>query len=167
VDSDLYDDEGRDVCEYIGKNYQNHCISGISNIGFATIEVLPLKIIFMGRSLRELENKKYAPTVQYLHAFTSHDAQREEATGWDRYQEIFDQCTNLKAIELSLVWTKETISDILPTLSTERQQIWQTRIEYFEKRGIHVAKVNEIYNNQNLKNKLAKEAGISWRFKFS
>ena len=51
--------------------------------------------------------------------------------GWDRYQEIFDQCINLKAIEFQGPKGKNFVTETLPNLSEVNQEIWKERICYF------------------------------------
>jgi len=82
--------------------------------------------------------------------------------GWDRYKEYFDQCTNLQAIELT-VYGNSVTKNNLPKFE---QDVWKERISYFQKRGIRLVDKNEIRGNENLKKKLAKEAGITWKFQF-
>jgi hypothetical protein len=148
-------DEGP-VFEYIAENYGKHCISGI----YPDLGELPLKILFRQWNLDVLDNQKYAPSLQYLEIRIPSSGTR----GWDRYQDVFDQFTNLKAIELT--YANKTLLDVLPEFPPEKQEIWKKRIVYFQKRGIRLAKRNEIEDNENLQIQLAKEAGISWRFHF-
>merc|ERR1712034_252979 len=106
--------------------------------------------------------------MQYAH-FYIYDLKNPMSAGWDRYREIFDQCKNLKAIEFTSYRAggqKSFIEDILPTLTEDYQQIWEERITYFEARSIRLADRNEILENEDLQSKLAKEAGITWRFYF-
>merc|ERR1711964_553341 len=103
--------------------------------------------------------------LQYLFVFVD-AAYDPMAKGWDRYREYFDQCTNLKEIEISIAEHDIPIREYLPNFSKEHQKIWKERISYFQKRGIRLARRGDTYRNENLKNKLAKEAGIPWRFHF-
>jgi len=157
---DLLDDD-TNVCEYIAKNYAKHCISA-SRVEY-TLNCVGVKILTNGQ-LFELENQKYGHNLQYLHVWipTHHPMAFE----WDRYRDILDQYTNLKVIELRCQYHNLVIVDILPSLSNDIQQIWKERISYFKARGIRLANINEIYGNENLKIKLAKEQGITWKFHF-
>merc|ERR1711964_125299 len=105
-------------------------------------------------------NGKYLWNLKYIHINISSFFDE-----WDGYQDIFDQCTNLKAIELCVGAT--ILSDILPHMSGINQQIWKERISYFEARGIRLANYKEIQDNENLKRKVAKEAGVPWIFHFN
>ena len=154
------------VCEYIEQYYGKHCISGES---LEDVKNLPLKIRKWVWNLEELQSQKYTTSLQYLHILipsTCMDMEMESSVGWDTYQEIFDQFPNLKAIEIWYARNSKNFIDVVSTFPPERQQRWHSRIAYFQKRGIHLAKRNEIYGNENLKMQLAKEAGISWRFDF-
>jgi len=71
----------------------------------------------------------------------------------------------LKAIELQ-GRNGHFVAKTLPNMSEANQEIWNDRISYFQARGIRIANQNEIRNNENLRNKLAKEAGATWRFHF-
>jgi hypothetical protein len=99
---------------------------------------------------------------EYVHVDIHNVIHRPSVFNWYRYQEIFDQCTNLKGIELTT--SSKSIEEILPTLSESHQKIWKERIEYFQSKNIRLVKKNEIDGNENLRKKLAKEAGIKWRF---
>jgi hypothetical protein len=143
--------ETQHVCEYVSTNYPNHCISfyvpTFSDLPIDVFEILPSKIVEMSAlKLLELENKRHTPTIEYLCLNNlPYKAGRERlllTTGWNRYQDIFDQCTNLKAIELRS-WDKEILSDNLYKLTAENQQFWKNVITYFKKRGIHLAKLGE------------------------
>ena len=150
------------VLQYIDHNYQKHCIHG-RLFKFDLLNYIPLKIATTIFELEKVDNKIYGSHLQYAQFIFRHDDPMED--GWDRYQEIFDQCTNLKAIEL--VYGRRTLCETLPNLSEPVQEIWQERLSYFEARGIRVVdKLNKIGGNANLQKKLAKEAGITWRFDF-
>ena len=104
--------------------------------------------------------------MEYVHVFIYHpnSPMRHD---WNKYQEIFDQCINLKAIEFDkMESTAEFVTETLPKLSEANQEIWKERISYFQARGIRITYKNEIRGNENLKMKLAKEAGITWKFSF-
>jgi hypothetical protein len=159
--------ESRPFCEYINQNYSRHCIGG--NFLFKEIlDTVPILITEYIRDLtRNLENKRYAGQIQYAH-FCIQDLKNPMSGGWDRYREILDQCTNLKAIEFTCDFTtgqksEKFLEEVLPTLAEDYQQIWDERLTYFEARGIRLADHKEIYQNENLQSKLAKEAEITWR----
>jgi hypothetical protein len=114
--------------------------------------------------LEILQYKKCASTVEYLHMHIAFNDVSGLSSCWQRYEEIFNQCKNLKAMELSIGETKQTLPHILSTLSVEEQEIWEPRVAYFKKRGIRFAKVGEIDRNENLRNQVRKEAGIPWIF---
>jgi hypothetical protein len=158
--------EWKPICKYINQNYSRHCIGGII-CNRELLDTIPILIttFIAGEITTNLENKRYAGQIQYAH-FYIHDFKNPMSDGWDGYREIFDQCTNLKAIEFTSYRAgrqKSFIEDILPTLTEENQQIWKERITYFEARGIRLADHKEIYQNENLQSKLAKEAEITWR----
>merc|ERR1712034_39917 len=89
----------------------------------------------------------------------------EPSEGWDNYRESFDQCLNLKAVEL--YWLNEDYHPItLSQISEAYQNFWQERISYFKARDIRIVGEDEIYENENLQMKLAKEAGVTWKFHF-
>jgi len=152
-----------DVCEYIAEHYDKHCISAdICCHNFEISNVAPVKILISVVDLEEnLQNFKYVSGLQYLHIFI--DYPKEPMTcGWDKYQQIFDQCLNLKGVELD--WGDENGDAItLSQISEPYQTIWQERISYFEARRIRI--VDDV-GNENLKTKLAKEAGVTWKFDF-
>lgn len=110
--------------------------------------------------LSDLENKKYISHLEYAHAYNDYAFDGE----WDRYREIFDQCVNLKAIELRT--DMGHVLAVLPTLPEDEQEAWNKRISYFQARGIRLANKNEISDNEHLRTKLAKLAGATWRFHF-
>lgn len=134
-----------------------------------------VKILTNIWSLKELENKKYVHIVEYLHLSLSYhnllspntycpDDIDHFSNGLDRYKEILDQCINLKAIEIC---ADDHLSiNLIPNLLNPSQQIWRERILYLQARGIRLAGKNEIHGNENLKMKLVKEAGITWKFHF-
>lgn len=170
VTLDIYEVEGKHVCEYVGANYPNHCISYSEDQDLcfnSQFEILPLKIVTIECDLMALENQKHTPTIEYL-CFKDLSDYKEirDTYGWNRFQDIFNQCTNLKVIELGYYWRQRIISDVLPWLPHETQQFWENVIAYLKKRGIHIAKHGEIYQNEKLRNQVAKEAKVSWRFHF-
>merc|ERR1712034_82053 len=109
-------------------------------------------------------NQKYISAVEYLHVKI--DFPEDPMTyNWDRYQGYFDQCRNLKEIELRCQ-RKNFITEILPNISQKNQKIWKELISYFQAHRIRLANYGDISKNETLRNKLAKEAGVSWRFHF-
>ena len=124
---------------------------------------MPVKILQQTQNVGYFENK-YISHVQYVH-FKIWNPEESMSNGWDRYREIFDQCINLRAIGLEGI-AGNFMTEILPNMSEANQEIWNERICYFQARGIRLANQNEIRNNENLRNKLAKEAGATWRFHF-
>merc|ERR1712034_53557 len=153
-----------DVCEYIVKHYSKHFISRSADT-YEMLNIVPVKILTDVVDLREnLQNFTYVSGLQYLHVEIL-DAEEPMSFGWDKYQESFDQCLNLKAIELT--WMDEDAYNItLWQISEVNQKIWQERISYFKARGIRIVDDGEILGNENLQMKLAKEAGVTWKFHF-
>jgi len=76
----------------------------------------------------------------------------------------------LIAVEITwYIWSNELDDSYNITLSQlpeTTQNIWQERISYFKARGIRIVGDGEIYENENLETKLAKEAGVTWKFHF-
>jgi len=161
----------QDVGEYICENYPKQCISANANTirytascNTGTLSVLPVKILQHILDVDYFANKKYTSHLQYVH-FNIWNPEQPMRDGWNRYRENFDRCINLKAIELEGK-TGHFMTETLPNMSEANQEIWNERICYFQARGIRLANQNEIRNNENLRNKLAKEAGATWRFHF-
>jgi hypothetical protein len=150
----------QEVGKYISENYNEHCIESSEK---DTLDLIPVKIFYPLSALIFLDGKKYTPHLEYIGDFSFHQHD-PMANGWDRYREIFDQCVNLKAMEFGPSNLK---TEVLPTLSKTDQDIWKERFCYFQKRGIRIAENNEICVNQNLRQRLAKEAGITWIFQFN
>ena len=153
--------------EHLAQKYAKHCISANGNSNYDLLNFVEVKIMMVtgNHQLLNLLDKKYTPQVEYLHVWvdTKYHPMRDH---WDRYREIFDQFTNLKAIEIKDIRSNSSVVESVQALTPEYQDIWQERISYFNARGIRLAKLGEIYRNQNLKIQLAKEAGISWCFHF-
>jgi hypothetical protein len=163
------------ICEYVNQNYAKHCIGGYLYRA-EILDIVPIRITEYIRDLTtHLENKKYADQIQYAHFYIV--CKKPMIHGWDRYKEILNHCTNLKAIEFTSISMRDTrfgptiressakfIEEVLPYLAETHQQIWKERIAYFEERGIRLADNKEIEGNEILRSKLAKEAGIKWRF---
>jgi len=155
--------------EYIAQNYANHCVSACTKneIVYKTIlDFVPIKCFVDVKDLICLENKKYISNLQYLHIIIVRKENPMDLN-WDRYRDIFDQCINLKEIEISELSDKNFVTEILPTLSNTNQKIWKERLSYFQARGILMT--NECKFSKDLKKfekKVAKEAGLKWRFRF-
>jgi len=173
VHLELYELGFLPLCQHICENYSKHCISA-SEEGCEVLNIImPAKIVER-IYIWSLENKKYASHLEYIHMYISPKV-NYPLNKWNRYQEIFDQCINLKAIEFETctvsidAWKTKGGDDlftVLPTLSETNQKMWKERISYFQARGVHIANPNEIQKNENLRIKLAKEAGVTWRFHF-
>jgi hypothetical protein len=58
------------------------------------------------------------------------------------------------------------VTEILRNMFECDKEIWTDRISYFQSRGIHLAIQSEIQKKRNLRNKLAKEQEVTWRFQF-
>ena len=160
----LMDPGYNDICEYIVKHYSKHCISASSaeDERYEILNIVPVKILSGVFDLRKsVQNFTYVSGLQYLQMSIYDD----EDFSWDKYQESFDQCLNLKAIELT--WLDEDGNGItLSQISEANQKLWQERISYFKARGICIVDDDEIWGNENLQMKLAKEAGVTWKFHF-
>jgi hypothetical protein len=169
--------------QHICENYEKHCISSDHAYGE---NIVPVKIL-QGITMQDflVKNTNNVSHLQYVHVETqtdqngSPDATTLHSHAWERYQEIFDPCVNLKAIELAhwnrrpfrapvFGWNHEDdfVTKTLPKFSQANQEIWKERISYFQARGIRIADRHEIYNNEDLRLKLAKEAGVTWKFHF-
>merc|ERR1711925_15452 len=163
----LFEPHFRDTCEYIAEHYDKHCISAtLFDPELKILNIVPVKIVSHVDDLEQnLQHCKYISGVQYIHVCIE---QPEESmrNGWDKYQDIFDQCLNLKAIELTWMGRYRATAAALSQVSAANQTIWNERISYFKARGIRIVDGGEIYNNENLQTKLAKEAGVTWKFCF-
>jgi hypothetical protein len=154
------------ILEYIGNNYAKHCISCEDDTELNILKYVPVKILENVEDLEDsLQNSKYASSLVYLHAVIL-TPKKPMDYGWDNYRDTFDDCVNLKAITFS--WGDESYHKrpSMPALSVENQSIWQERMEYFKARGIQIVDVKEITDNESLRMKLAKDAGITWKFHF-
>jgi len=152
------------VCKYIIKNYGKHCISATAS-SYNILHIVPAKIVTGVLELEEdLQNAKYVSGLQYLHVIIDSIGE-PMGYGWDKYQEILDQCLNLKAVEFT--WFDENSSKTtLSQISEPYQNIWQERMSYFKARGIRIVDDGEIDENEHLQTKLAKQAGVTWKFHF-
>jgi hypothetical protein len=152
-----------DIYEYVANNYEKHCIRGSAN-STRLLNIVPVKILIGVSDLeRDLQNMKCVSGIQYLHVWI-YNTETPMRCGWDKYQEIFDQCLNLKAIELS--WMRNYEFGAFVQVSAANQNIWQERMSYFKTRGIRIADDRKIFLNANLETKLAKEASVTWKFCF-
>lgn len=162
---------GDDVCEYIAENYIKHCISAQASAAFNY--QIPAQILTRVNDLKHLQNYKYVSRLQYLHVLI-YSIETSISKGWDKYREIFDLCSNLKAVELT--WHRQfRRKTTLAQVPEGNQNFWLERISYFETRGIRIVDGGEIFAYQwtsplshtgpwPLQTKLAKEAGITWKF---
>merc|ERR1712034_272025 len=142
-------------------------------MGYKMLNIVPVKILTLVHSLEaDLQNFKYVSGLQYLHVYI-YCPEKPMWYGWDKYQEILDRCFNLKEVELT--WSHFQIECqnnkfrkiTLSQVSEVNQNIWKERISYFKARGIRIVGEGDIYRNKNLQTKLAKEAGVTWKFQFS
>jgi len=162
VELDLWKPGCLPVCQHICENYDKHCISALDVLD-DILNSMPVKIL-EGINPWILPNKKYTSHLEYVHVYI--DAKNPMRLGWDRYQELFDQCINLKAIELGAYSSSNFVTETLPSMPEANQEIWKERISYFQARGIRIANLNEIQGNENLRIRVAKEAGVTWKFHF-
>lgn len=165
---DLGGRDSNNVYKYIFENYARHCISATASFwNNCILNLVPVYILEDIKFLKtNLENTKYISHLQHAHFVIDWEGGTMR-DGWDTYQESFDQCTNLKAIELDTPSDGNFIKKILPNLSQIEQEIWNERISYFQARGIHLAGANEISGNKNLRKKFANTAEITWKFHFN
>jgi hypothetical protein len=152
------------ICEYVAEKYGKHCISAEQGGFEDALDLVPVKILTFVSNLEELRNAKYAYALRYFHAKINENWPTEDS--WGNYRQIFDQFSNLEAIELEpmdMNW-QSFITDVLPNLLEPSKKIWQERISYFEKCGIKIMEKKQIVENGALELRLAKEAGVTWRF---
>merc|ERR1712034_285115 len=115
--------------------------------------------------LNGLENKKYIEDLEFIHLdIVSPD--QPLINNWDRYKEIFDKIIQLKAVFHECADENFLTPWFFESLENESQSIWNARIAYFQSRSISIVAPHEIHDNNDLRTKLAKEAGISWKFHF-
>jgi len=158
-----------DVCEYIVKHYSKHCISASTNHElYEVLNIVPVKILSEVCDLRtHLQNFTYVSGLQYLHVLVDVEETSQE---WDENLERFDHYLNLKAVEITwMSWEAEdtSVQTSLSQISEANQNILQERMSYFKARGIRIVDDGEICGNENLQMKLAKEAGVTWKFHFN
>jgi hypothetical protein len=155
----------RVVCEYIGKYYAKHCISS-SHLHPTMLEYVPLKILTHVWDLNSLQHKRYTNELEYVKIGVNVFLPMER--GWDRYQEIFDQCNKLKQIAFDFYDENFRALELSDLVEDEFNNfnLWNQRIVYFKKRGIQIVNKNKISRNKVLQAKIAKEIGIKWRFHF-
>jgi len=154
------------VCQYLREKYEKHFITANAyNVHHGELNDMPFKILHSVYNLNDIDQShNYLRHIQYAH-FNILIPRIPMDWGWDKYQEIFDQFTNLKAIELTHA-RKHFTTDVLPNLSETNQEIWKKIISYFEARGIRIANHGDIRNNENFRKQIEKEAGITWSFCF-
>jgi hypothetical protein len=164
----LRDPGYNDVCEYIVKHYSKHCISasGHSADMYGLLNIVPVKILSSVFDLQEsVQNFKYVSGLQYLQLEIDVDKTSQE---WDENLESLDHCLNLKAFEP--IWmsceNENGVETSFWQISEAKQNIWQERMSYFKARGIRIVDDGEICGIENLQMKLAKEAGVTWKFHF-
>jgi hypothetical protein len=154
-----------ELYKYIAEHYSKHCITNDASDLKHMLNYLPFKVAAEISSLTDLDGKKYTHELEHLFIFIEN--LNPMSDGWDRYQDIFDQCLNLKQIALYKTSGDDhelhgnfKISDDLPN-------IWKNRIAYFQKRGIKIVEdENEFFENDEFELKLTKAAGVKWRFSF-
>merc|ERR1711964_561540 len=100
-----------------------------------------------------LDNSKCAENLCFLNVAICLEDPTDH--GWTNYKNIFDQCSNLKEIELFSVSEGKIQKDIFAKMSEPNRAIWQERMTYFEKRGIEILEEKKIYQNENLRAKVA------------
>lgn len=154
IHGNISDVEARELCHYIGQNYERNCMYFQSNCLRPDISnLLPLTIfINVGNLEHYIENAKYNYKIEYLHF--------EKIEGWDRYEKIFDQCVELKGIAFGFDPYTRT------NLVKKNEPIWKQRLAYFASRNIEILHENEIRSNE-LQLKCAKRTGLKLRFHIS
>merc|ERR1711964_969182 len=110
----------KQISEYLCENYQKHCISG-NWVGYEDTDLLntvPIKIFEMVYHLQDdLDGKRYSSSVEHMSVHMGGPQIDPMDSGWDRYREYFDQCTNLKEIEISIAEHDIPIREYLPNFS--------------------------------------------------
>lgn len=155
------------IVQIIRDKYKNHCIY---DRGQDIIQFVPLKIARISGLHQQLGNLEQ---VQYLFIQISSGFESVNARGWDRYQEFFDLCPNLKAVALGVFtnhkfqsFTKEEFMECrLPNMFSSHREIWKERVSHIESRGIKICTHNEIFSYENI-TKLIKEFRVNWNFLF-
>jgi len=155
--------------QYIRTNYSKHCIHAtfewydFEGYDHNIADHLPIKILDSCWDLEEqLNDKRYNSQLQFLHLqniwkyHSDYDA--------NVFQDILDQCSNLKAIAFS---NHKKENEDFSKCSEKNRENWQERITYLQSRGIEILHKDEIFQNETLQLKLAQEAGIKWRFSFT
>ena len=153
--------------EFIHKNYAKHCIYASNSYTLQylndILNFLPIKIMDSFWDLTCLENKKYNYQVKFFMTRILPSAMPMD-WGWGRWKEIFDQCSNLKAISF-FNWENKNEGLLDATPECDRE-IWKERIAYFQSRGIQILCQDDFYQNEKLQRELAKEFGLKWSFMF-
>lgn len=156
-----------EVTKYIADRYGKHCISQLQDPYAENEDLnwLPVKILTNVVDLMaSLYYVEYVESLMYLTVLIPYP-KRPMLCGWEKFQEIFDQCVNLRAI--AFTWGDyDSRSPTMPELSLVNENIWNKRMEYFKKRGIQIVDTNEIEDNENLRMKIMKEAGITWDLRY-
>merc|ERR1712096_63506 len=114
---------------------------------------MPIRILENVQFVEDIPMHNSLNKLQFLHV------EVDVFECWDQFCETLDQCTNLKSLELSFNG-EHFVKDTLPTLSSNRQNLWNKILDYLKKREIHIADLNEIYENEDLRRQLSKEEGI-------
>jgi len=160
----------------IVENYGKHCISlrcdrfGIEEGNPQIEEVLqllniaPVKIVTGLPNVEFLDNSKSAEHLCFLDMYMN--PEDPSFYGWTNYKNVFDQCSNLKQISITRDFPTNSLKYFFPQMSEQNKAIWRERMTYFEKRGIKIVEKNKIYENENLRAKVAQEAGLRWKFHF-
>jgi len=155
------------VCQYVAKHYGKYCITANVQRMWNCSQlksIIPWKILTGFIDLSFHPNDNYLHHLQYIQLYVQ-CPQYLFKNGWDRYQEFFDQCTNLKVIEFNPHLSENFFTCKVPNECSEfDQQIWKKRLSYFQSRGIRIANRGEI---ESFRKKLEKEAGITWSFELS
>ena len=156
-----YNPNYKPFCKYFAENFPEHCIyyqdDDIDEIGI--LDYFPAKIL-CNVNLTSLQNKKYNYFLQYLHVMV--DINNPMLHGWDRYESIFNQCPNLKVINIDFDMDEDDFD------SLDIFDKWDSRYKFFESRGIKLVDDSfEIFDNKKLQLKVAQESGIKWRVIFS
>merc|ERR1711977_498207 len=100
----------------MGLHYPKNCISARLHDDYYEniLNYLPIKIMIEFYDIQHLANKKFTNSLEYLHVPLFDDSEES----WDNYEEIFDQCSSLKAIELTYRGL-----DIIPNLTNNNPRL--------------------------------------------
>lgn len=150
---DLWDPHKEQICKFLQNNYWEHCISA-SDVNHELVHNFPLQIYTNLREISNLNNLKFIPNLEYLEIEL--DSWESQNADWNEFENIFDQCINLKQIAISNEFG-ENIEILENQISN-----WKNQIEYFQLKNIKIVHTKEIYKNENLELKIAKKLGLSW-----